>query len=471
MYQSRSNQSKKRKLVTVMGVVLGFSLWLTGCSNISLGAPISPENINLRGEAKNVNIKNNEMSNDGIKVDHLKNDETGELRFYDNVSEGFPFGQGFYRVTNNKEGMNTSRISYIDFNSNMEIPLCNQPQCNHDTQLCEALFYGEQYMSTQIVPMGGKIYVLTAKNPVYEALDSGSMNGFTMAESVAYSTALYEMNLDGTGRTELLEIDSSYQITNTMVSGNGKIIVTGIKQIPENVVVKSVILQIDVASKTLTELEDDGTICGVWGNRVVISRSGYGDLTGMSDGEAMAAIKNSTNTIISYDVETKAITEHGTVPPNEMPDNFVYDNQFFYTSGRKGIYKINLDTNEKGTVTEQLSDGFFIVSKADGKIVCSFNDGAEINAETTYCTSVDCLTGTVSDFTLFTRQSVSKHGVSILGNGEGKYLVKSDIIEKSEYIEWAGVTQINMIGEGYSLIKKDNYWNNIGDFEPISMLD
>ena len=238
-----------------------------------------------------------------------------------------------------------------------------------------------------------------------------------------------------------------------MVSGNGKIIMQAVMSIPENAVAKSVILLVDVASKTLTELEVGGTICGVWGNRVVISRDGYGDLTGMSDGEAMAAIKNSTNTI------------------NEMPDNFVYDNQFFYTSGRKGIYKINLDTNEKGIVTEQLEGRFFIVSKADGKIVCSFDDGSEVNAETTHCSTVDCLTGAVSDFTLFTRQSVSKHGGSILGNGEGRYLGKSDMLEISEYIEWAGVTQINMIGEGYSLIKKDDYWKNNGAFEPISMLD
>ncbi len=379
-------------------------------------------------------------------------------------------------MVNNNDDSNSTRISYIDYKSKVEIPLCNQPQCSHDTEKCQAMFYGNEYMNSQIFPLGDKIYVLASKDAVTEDVGSENgeiENGFGLQlQLVTYSTALYEMNKDGTNRTEILEIGAEYEVHNVIVSGYGKILLSAVKLIPDTVVAEPVILQVDVSSRELSELKIQGNMHGVVGDSVVISQTGYGDLTGMSDSEAMSAINKSTSKIVTYNIKTGEIKEHGEVPGNNyLIDSYVYNHRFIYTPCKNAIYYIDLDTNESGTIVEQLSGRFFTVSKGDGKIVCAFDDGADVNAKTTHFLMVDCDTGETSDFTLFTRQSVDKHGVAILGASDTQYLVKSDLIEKEEYIEWVGVNQVNLIGEGFSLINKEDYWASKDNYEPITTLE
>lgn len=451
----------KKKIILCLGMLLGFSFGVLGCNTSGPSSLLTVSGTEIPSSSNVVNVKNEEP------VIGEKNITSG-LQYFDNTFEGFSKGQGYYRVLNNNEDTNFSRISYIDFESKVEIPLCNQPQCSHDTEKCQAMFYGNNYMNSQIFPMGDKIYVLASKNAVVE--DLGIENGLGMS-TLINSNALYEMNIDGTNRSEIVEIGAEYELHNTIVTGNGKILIAAAKQVPDAVVVETVILQIDVSSGELSELDVKGIMCGVVEDKVVISQTGYGNLVGMSDSEAMSMINKSSNTIITYNSKTKEVVEHGEVLGKNLMNYYVYNNRLIYASGNNAIYNMNLDTNEIGTIIDQLQGRFYIYSVGDGKVVCSFDDGADVNAMTTKCLMVDCETGEASDFTLFTRQSVNKHGVAILGASDTKYLVKSDLVETSEYIEWAGVNQVNMIGEGFSLINKDDYWASKDNYEPITTLD
>ncbi len=443
-------KKSKRKMFLCIGVLLTLSFGLIGCNT---SAPLDLLTV----------------SGVEIQAEPMTASASG-LQYFNNTYEGFSQGEGYYRVTNNNNEVSSSRVSYIDFNSKVEIPLCNQPQCTHDTEKCQAIFYGDAYMRGQIFPMGDKIYVLAGKNTVTKIIDEDKESGMITANET-FSNALYEINIDGTNRTELLEIGAEYEPHITVVTGNGKILISAVKLDDNSVVAEQVILQVDVSSRTLSELDIKGEICGVTEDSVVISQTGYGDLAGLSDSEAISIINKSNNTIVTYNIKTGESKEHGQVPDKNLILYYVYDNRLIYSPGRNVIYYLNLDTDETGIVTDQLPGRFYTSSEGDGKIVCSFDDGADMDAKITKCLTVDCETGATSDFTLFTRQSVDKHGVEIIAASDTKYVVKSDLIEKAQYIEWAGVNQVNLIGEKLALINKEDYWNCKENYEIITTLD
>lgn len=389
------------------------------------------------------------------------------LRWFSGINEGCGAAQGYYRIKSEYgDERASSRISYLDYASKTEVPLCNQPQCAHNNERCTAMLYADFDIDTKLVALDQKLYVFSTKQPKPQG--SGGEGGFVQ---VSMNMALYQMNADGTDRTELLEIGEEYQLGNELAAGNGFLIISAVKATAEAVVAQPVILKIDIARKSMEELQLNGTICGVSAGKIVVNQTNYGDLRGLPDEQALAAIEKSKNTVVTYDPATGAAQEHAAIPANDITNPFVFADRVFYSSRSNEILYVDLNTNESGLVTNQLSGKFTIESQADGKMVCSFSDGAALNAQTVSCKMVDCNSGSVAPFSLYTRQSVSKHPVAILADTGGSYFVKSDIVEKEEYVEWAGTSQISILSEGYSLISKEDYWASNGSYEPVAMLD
>lgn len=389
------------------------------------------------------------------------------LRWYTSIETGYAAEKGFYRVKSNIGGDRAStRISYIDYASKVEVPLCNLPQCDHNNERCAAMLFSDGFIQSRIFGMDGSLFLFSTKQQKNQT-DAG-VGGFVQMKN---ATALYQMNADGTGRTEILEIGEEYQLSGSLAAGNGLIFVAAVKTVADAVVAQPVVLQIDPARRTAEELQFGGVMCGVFNNSVVISKTGYGDLRGLSDAEAMAEIRKSKTTIVSYDPETGAVKEHASVPANNIVHSFIDGNRLIYTPGENALYFVNLENGETGTLTQKFPGRFMPFSQADGKIGCSFDDGAALNAQTSHCLTVSCENGSVAPFTLYTRQSVSRHPVEIIGDAGDRYLVRSDIVEKEEYVSWAGSNQISMVSEGYALIEKQAYWAGRADFEPITMLD
>ena len=355
-----------------------------------------------------------------------------KLRWLNSIDTGYAAEKGFYRVKSIVgEDSASTRISYIDYASKTEVPLCNQPQCDHNNERCAAMLFADGFIQTGIFGMDGSLFLLSSKQLKSPAgADDG---GFVQMRN---TMALYQMNADGTGRTEVLEIGEEYDLGGSMAAGNGLIFLSAVKTVADAVVAQPVVLQIDPARGSVEELQFGGMMCGVYNETIVISKTGYGDLRGMSDAEAMAAIRNSKNTIVTYTPATGETKEHAAIPANDCIYSFIDGTRLIYTPGSDALYFVDLETDETGTLTEKLPGRFSTFSQADGKLGCSFDDGAELNAQT-----------------------------------GSRYLVRSDVVEKEEYVSWAGSNQITIVSEGYALIDKQAYWAGRAEYEPIAMLD
>ncbi|MFQ8599575.1 MAG: hypothetical protein ACLSAP_02570 [Oscillospiraceae bacterium] len=75
-------------------------------------------------------------------------------------------------------------------------------------------------------------------------------------------------------------------------------------------------------------------MCGVFNNSVVISKTGYGDLRGLSDAGGDGGDPKIQTTIVSYDPETGATKEHASVPANNIVHSFIDGNRLIYTPGK-----------------------------------------------------------------------------------------------------------------------------------------
>lgn len=389
-----------------------------------------------------------------------------DLRWISGIGEGCGSEQGYYRIQSEfGEEQSSTRISFIDYGTKVEVPLCNQPQCKHDNERCAAMLYAYPVIQSKIFTMDNSVFVLSTK----EMKTQGNENADGLA-GVSDVMALYRMNADGTDRTEILEISEAYQLGNELAAGAGCIFLSAVKSTADSRVAQPVLLKIDVNRKSIEELPFQGQPCGVYDGKIVISKTGYGDLSGLSDAETIAAIRNSKNTIATYDPATGELRDHASIPANDIILSFVYENRLIYSSGENSIFYLNLDTNESGVLTKSLPGRFSLVSQADGQMVCSFDDGAEINAKTKSCLKISCNTGETVPFTLYTRQSVNLHPVAILADAGNDYLVQSDIIEKEEYVSWMGVYQVNILSDGCSFIPKEDYWANNGNYVSITSL-
>lgn len=390
-----------------------------------------------------------------------------KLRWFHSINAGYAAEKGFYRVKSSAgEDKASTRISYIDYASKTEVPLCNQPQCDHNNERCAAMLFADGFIQTSIFGMDDSLFLLSSKQQKSQAGTDGG--AFVQMQN---TMALYQMNADGTGRTEVLEIGEAYQLGGSLAAGNGFLFISAVKIVADAVVAQPVVLKIDPARGSVEELQFGGVMCGVYNETIVISKTGYGDLRGMSDAEAMAAIRNSKNTIVTYNPATGETKEHAAIPANDIIHSFIDGNRLIYTPGSDALYFVDLETGETGTLTEKLPGRFSTFSQADGKLGCSFDDGAALNAQTSHCLAVSCKDGSSTPFTLYTRQSVSRHPVDILADAGDRYLVRSDVVEKEEYVSWAGSNQITIVSEGYALIDKQAYWAGRADYEPIAMLD
>ena len=93
--------------------------------------------------------------------------------YYDKLYDKIVTEKGVYRIADDG-------IHYIEWNSGKDIPLCNRPDCRHDSEECNAY-----------LPMAAKIY--SYGNYIYAIAYSMDMQGIS----------LYRMSFDGSEKIEL----------------------------------------------------------------------------------------------------------------------------------------------------------------------------------------------------------------------------------------------------------------------------
>ncbi|MFQ8599577.1 MAG: hypothetical protein ACLSAP_02580 [Oscillospiraceae bacterium] len=99
------------------------------------------------------------------------------LRWYTSIETGYAAEKGFYRVKSNIGGDRAStRISYIDYASKVEVPLCNQPQCDHNNERCAAMLFADGFIQSSIFGMDGSLFLFSTKQQKNQA--NAGVGGF-----------------------------------------------------------------------------------------------------------------------------------------------------------------------------------------------------------------------------------------------------------------------------------------------------
>ncbi len=149
-----------------------------------------------------------------------------ELRICCSTEEGFYFMDGW-------EDSAFPLLKYVDFATKQEVYLCSDSSCKHDKESCTAVFpYDEfytEFAASQLFVYQDKLYFLSAASAdtivtagsAMQPVD-GTEEGFVSAGSIekGKKAALYQMNLDGTGREKILELEQD-QTAESPVVGEG----------------------------------------------------------------------------------------------------------------------------------------------------------------------------------------------------------------------------------------------------------
>lgn len=423
--------------------------------------------------------------------------ETAELCFL-NPYEGSGNENGFYslkEVERETSGENSNKssqytnIMYKDYASKQEIVLCNKPNCKHDDDTCNGYIDGSASNNTIFV-YHEKLYLFTNGSNIGASINI--MNGDPGED--AYATditgslgfgkdstppTLYQYNLDGTNKTKIVELASGMSIGSSFIT-KGKFLycnssVTEYKKTDNAITgipTQQKLLEIDLTAKTYKSIGPmkNKEILGTYQDKFLIGETiypeGYDAIDTNDTNKMMEAINNAKYKIKSLNIDTQEETEHYTTTYSKINFSILYQNKVYFTANNsRKIQCLNLDTNQVSTVIEKLAKIPSITDVRDEKLVYSFWEDKDVNAEIETYYYVDLNTGENKEMTLFTK--IPREAISILAETKDEYLVISGYDAKNEYLAHFNVWQVEVKETFYSLIKKSDYWNSKANFISI----
>ena len=402
--------------------------------------------------------------------------------------EGCMTKDGYYylKYMETEEG-GQQLIIYLDVKSMLEIPLCNKPNCKHTDENCNALVGEGSLITNQknlILIEDSRDFVRDFRKNGGTVTMTGGAPSFMSSESGPQT--IYSINLDGTNRTKLLELESGMRLqTPYVVSGNKLYAVK--YETKQNTVdggdgsfsssmsqENEELVCIDLEKKTVTVICDfkDKDIIGVYKNRLIIE-SRYSDVDPSTvdtynDAEFFKYYNNMDRSIISFDVSTKEEKTYITAKTKNLEFPILEGGIICYMDGKK-VKKLDLDSGEISEVSvylKKLKANISII--ADGKLIYSFYEDKQVNAEMEYYYYHDLATGENKEITLKVN-SAARAGektilpVEILESFGDSYLVTPKYDEEKENT-WAGTIQYNLKRKNYALIKKADYWQSKANY-------
>ena len=125
-------------------------------------------------------------------------------------SDGWNYGgsgsDGFYYVSSSVRDDGSANLMYLDYATMEKIYLCNQPNCNHDTEACTSYL---PYSAGGILPcVIGQNLVLVFPGNVHASADTSS----------TVMPHLEMMGLDGSNRKTTFTFESNQQINRPLVT-------------------------------------------------------------------------------------------------------------------------------------------------------------------------------------------------------------------------------------------------------------
>lgn|GEM_PF-4052104 len=387
--------------------------------------------------------------------------------------------EGFYYLKNiDTDTDDYMLIMHLNISSMLEIPLCNKPNCKHTDDSCNA--YVKSVTETYLFTNKDKLYLVIADSDRVNDIYSGNpeaSTGFTVIGVGSAPQTIYRMNLDGTNRTKLMELDSKIKIQLPFViDGNNlyckkyetKQQSTGDNKITE-VNENEELICINLDNQTVIKINDmkNKNIIGIHQTKIILqgydSDIDYASLP-QTDAAFIEYYNNTDRSIITYDVNTKEEKTHIKAKTTKLDNVVQKDNRVCYydREGNK-VKLLNLDTGEIADLPiNMIKSRSFLSEIVDDKLIYNVSEDKQVNAmvDNSYC--YDFKTGENKELTLFI-ESNEKFPVNILGDAGGSYLVipkQDEVGEKT----WAGTMQYNVIKQYYALIEKSDFWSGKADY-------
>ncbi len=236
------NKNCFKKIIS--GLLAGaIALTLYGCGNKE--AEVSTDNFGSEAENfQDVNTQqgnipqkeNSEQQENSVSMENSDSEselvlltpylDYTELRICCSTEDGFYFMDGWIDSA-------FPHLKYVDYATKQVVYLCSDSSCKHDKESCTAVFpYKEfytEFAASQLFVYHDKLFFLSAASAdtivtagsAIQPVD-GTEEGFVSVGSIerGKNSALYQMNLDGTGREKILELKSG-QTAESPVVGEG----------------------------------------------------------------------------------------------------------------------------------------------------------------------------------------------------------------------------------------------------------
>lgn len=374
---------------------------------------------------------------------------------------------GFYHIVMNeiseRGGYN---ILYYDYSTKKEIYLCDKPQCSHEDKTCTSYL---ETTGTTLFLNGNHLYLLTTENAVFMG-----ENPETLSPS-----ALYYMDLDGKNRKKLCDLPSGYSYSDNRLTLDAHYLYLPLQkseniQIQENSYMQSVtdaaIFCVDLKNGETLRFKDnkDQNIIAVQDRFLIFSQYNYEQdpqqlLNEQRFEEYDHVMKYAQLSYYAYDLDKKEVIW---VLPSPASQLFTYYNNHFYYIEGYHLHAVNVE-NEEDHIVVSLPEShhYDITEIQDGYIMISAWEKDENRYVTSYCWNIN--ESQLKEMTLKTSEPIQE--VTIYSEYKDYYFVYYDHQQHMEKT-WAGTDQYTMDKMYVGLIKKNDFWNNIGTYETFDTI-
>ena len=338
---------------------------------------------------------------------------------------------------------NSSTISYIDYASGLKTPLCSTPGCSHQTDSCPSYIERTSHSSTRILWAGN--YLLLVR-------EAGSENAPGNIE---------RRDPDGTNPVELCQFDASSYITGNYLYDGTSFYYTYIEMSSDGTQKKALeVMNLETGDrKTIIDLDDNTSIIGGFGNKVLIQDYDYNaseatfyllDLNTLEKNICLTTnIQNEYIDVIDEGIVAVNQTEHllRWLPISENGE----------TDSEKQI-TLTFPETMTSAIPNKLFSGYVELD-----VPCNENGQAQV---VNYIVDLEHETQTESTLVLGEHQIL----YPIVGEYEDKLCVVCDI-EMRDYDVYSenGTTQtVQSAYNVYGMMKKDDFLNSVNSVETIA---
>lgn len=382
---------------------------------------------------------------------------------------------GAYRLVYRADG--SSNITYIDYATRSEIYLCNRPNCTHDNESC-----------TSWLPMDGISKDVFAAGDHLVILYHGSASA--VDEFGPTSMPHIDIaNLDGSERKTLITLDAACEMNLPILSdGNSLVFLTTVVQQTGNVV--------SSANQLVRIPFDEGKMQVLYD---FSADTPQGDdlidcpwfLYGATDNGFI--VKNIAVSVPVKPGQTGIVQEvqqHNIYKLQAQNDKLAMEEVFSYPGGAYGEYlyhnnlyqltlddtnvrlsRLDLTTGKKEDIADHLSVGdndmISFTGVYGGKLVLSsWHDNAPVRV------MVDLDTHEVKPCTLTYQEGEQERPVWIFAESKDAYLVVFGCEPYTEAVKGklGDVRNVQRVRDIYGLIDKQDYWNSMPNYKPLTPL-